>query len=603
MQNSEDNLSNDAFFDLADTLMSTLNPGQIVAVKAAVAAKDSFFLQGSPEVDKTTLMAELCYQHAKHGLKTLIISQSNQTVDNVLSCVAKHPKIRALYKSSADRIDDKVLSLNEDKVVDTWLNQITSLCQQDVLDMRQEQEQAERMRLELARLAKRQAEIQKEYAETADGITRYNEQRQELTKIEDELQRECGALVLLSDQAALAKQSEKLQDAVAAQVSELQRLNEEKQNLVKCLSLLTERKPDSYVLLNSNRENQIIAVEQYRQYLIEFAAVAQKAYRQKNTSEDSFFNQDISLLLDRINTIKQRQYDLVSIEEDTINELQQISQVLIDTAREYGWSTSLLRSETQDVVVNCQSISRLRDRANELLWASPPIILARLGFCTEWKKTLFDLIIKAKAMVQLVNSPGTLLEQTTTEIENILLECHYLTQRIYEACYKHLLTCGHWLDRSYNHVQAGLVDLTRQLQSTNKVCKRLAELKNLIEQSHDKMEALAGEETTIFHKIAAVTMKLDNRESCFDEVMVRVSLATEWISRINKVTAAEKSCLIPIYIEQVNVIGMTFLESASQSFAQYHPECDVIISDVVSGASPPDIFLHVLKGRKVIMIG
>ncbi|MDF2570114.1 MAG: helicase [Sporomusa sp.] len=753
MENNKSILSNVEIFDPADTLIASLNSGQITAVKDALAAQDVFFIQGLPKVDKTTVMAELCYQNAKRGHKTLIISQFNQTVDHVLDSVAKHSKITVLRKGTAG-MEDKLLPFTEEHVVGTWLSQITYLCQQELLNVSKDQKQAEKMRLELDRLVKRQAEIKEEYTVAEDNITRYNEQRQELTQIEDELQRDCrtlkdqqqalkiehaqvlskqqtdspqmtefdekvdkliaatretetvitqnlakreeviAQLALLSDQATLAKQSERLQEAVTDQVSELKRLDEEKEKIVKCLSLLTAQKPEAYVLLNSNREDRIIAVAEYKQYLIEFAAAAQKIYRQENALENTFLNQDMSLLLDRITTITQRQVDLISVEEDIINELHEISQVLIDTAREYGWGTSLLRTEPQDVVVNCQSISYLRDRTNELLWASPPIIVAKFGFCPQWKKTLLDLIIKAKAMEQIAHSPGTLFEQTTAEIENVLLECRYLTQRIYEACYKHLLQCGRSLDQSYNQTQERLADLTRQLQNVSKESQsitaqmipnvladevslkqrlekieytlqhahiklqgqeseldelqrlvqekgieitpnraknrdiskkitlqideieqqvetnvsllaesrqRIVELKDLIDQSCGLMEELIHEEKVIPQKITSISKKLKDVESGFNEI--RISLATEWISRINEVTDVEMSCLNQIYMEQANVIGATFVESDCHAFTQPHPECDVVITDMVNGKYPAEILSTIIGGRKAILVG
>ncbi|TWH45819.1 hypothetical protein [Sporomusa sp. KB1] len=408
------------------------------------------------------------------------------------------------------------------------LSQIAIWCQRDLLELQKKQEETVSMQLELANLTKRQDEIKAECTVIADEITGDDEQWRELAQFEHKVQRDSETLkarhealqaeyqeivneqetslprsapadkeadrlfaaqfeteaviaqnlvkreevtvqlTYLAELADLEQQNAKLQATVISRKLELQRIEAEKTKLINALSLLIEHKQDAYVLLSGKREEQIIAVAQYNQDLTDFVTVVQQVACQAQAPVNHFLNQDISRLLELINIIKQRQYDLKSTEFDKINQLRELAYVLNDTAKDYGLTISDLPSDPKGVVVNYQSISHLRQEVNDLLWVTPPGILAKLGLCAQWKKTLLDLLVKAKSMEELAVSPAVLREQTIAEIDKVLLECRHLTQRIYEACYRQLLDCGYSLEHAYIQCQEELAALTKQLLSSRK---------------------------------------------------------------------------------------------------------------------------------------
>ena len=106
-------------------LTKTMNPEQISAVEGALNAEDLYLIQGPPGTGKTTVIAEICYQNAVRGLKTLIVSQSNLAVDNAISRVMNHADIRVLRKGDALRVEEEGLPFVEDNVVRTWISQIS----------------------------------------------------------------------------------------------------------------------------------------------------------------------------------------------------------------------------------------------------------------------------------------------------------------------------------------------------------------------------------------------------------------------------------------------------------------------------------------------
>jgi DNA polymerase III delta prime subunit len=112
----------------ADLLLGTCNNGQIAAIEAALSAPDLLLIQGPPGTGKTTVIAEICYQVALRGGRTLIASQSNLAVDNALGRIIHHPRVRALRKGNLETIDDEGLDYTEERVVQKWLSNTATDC-------------------------------------------------------------------------------------------------------------------------------------------------------------------------------------------------------------------------------------------------------------------------------------------------------------------------------------------------------------------------------------------------------------------------------------------------------------------------------------------
>lgn len=435
-------------------------------------------------------------------------------------------------------------TVSEDMAIVDWLHHAAALCQQD---LRKHQSEVRSMRQKLTKLTEKQGEIQEEYTAITKELATYQEVRREITDGEAEYDQQVqalsrrlqslkeeyalkqsaeltdnpllaeqrnrlrkllttkretqavlaktlaeweqltGRLANLTEHDALTNQQKKIQEDILDLETQLNYLEQEKQKLIKCLSLLTAQKPEVYVLLNGSRAEQAATVAQYNQYLMDFVATVQKVERQQQVPIAAFLQQDISSLLDGINTLKQRQVDLRSPESDAINQIRELSQVLEDMAQDYGWTTSLLKPDKQGVMVNHHSIAQLRQAANDLLVVAPPGLLAKMGLCAQWKKNLFDLIITAKSMEELAYSPDALQRQIKAELEQVLLQCRHLTLRIYETCYKHLSACGHSLDQAYNKIEAEIANLTKQLLKVGKAAPAVGQNTNFlaVEDEHD----------------------------------------------------------------------------------------------------------------------
>jgi DNA polymerase III delta prime subunit len=120
-----------------DLLLPSANPDQIAAVEAVLSAPDLVLIQGPPGTGKTTVIAEICYQIALRGGRTLIASQANLAVDNALSRLVHNPAIRALRKGKADKVQKEGQPFLEDQVIGKWLGDTAGDCEKGLAKRRE----------------------------------------------------------------------------------------------------------------------------------------------------------------------------------------------------------------------------------------------------------------------------------------------------------------------------------------------------------------------------------------------------------------------------------------------------------------------------------
>ncbi|MEH2181551.1 translation initiation factor IF-2 N-terminal domain-containing protein [Nostoc sp.] len=115
-----------------DLLLSSANPGQKAAVEKVLSARDLVLIQGPPGTGKTTVIAEICYQIALRGGRTLIASQANLAVDNALSRLVHNPVIRAVRKGKAEKVGEEGQPFLEDQVIGRWLENTATDCENNL---------------------------------------------------------------------------------------------------------------------------------------------------------------------------------------------------------------------------------------------------------------------------------------------------------------------------------------------------------------------------------------------------------------------------------------------------------------------------------------
>ena len=77
----------------------------------------------------------------------------------------------------------------------------------------------------------------------------------------------------------------------------------------------------------------------------------------------------------------------------------------------------------------------------------------------------------------------------------------------------------------------------------------------------------------------------------------------EWKSMLEEATDYDLDEIRKLYVKHSNVIGTTCVASANKQFMDTYPTFDVVIIDEVSKATPPELLLPMLKGKKIILVG
>ncbi|OXS79088.1 DEAD/DEAH box helicase [Domibacillus enclensis] len=81
------------------------------------------------------------------------------------------------------------------------------------------------------------------------------------------------------------------------------------------------------------------------------------------------------------------------------------------------------------------------------------------------------------------------------------------------------------------------------------------------------------------------------------------SVQEKWLSMLKDASDHDLDEIRKLYVKHANVIGTTCVASARKDFIEQYPVFDVVIIDEVSKATPPELLLPMLKGKKVILVG
>lgn len=108
----------------------SINDKQKEAVEKILSVPDVCLIQGPPGTGKTTVIAEAIYQLVIRNKRVLVASQANLAVDNALERLISNPKIRAIRLGSAKKIDSSVSNITEGNVLETFYDSILSYVNQ-----------------------------------------------------------------------------------------------------------------------------------------------------------------------------------------------------------------------------------------------------------------------------------------------------------------------------------------------------------------------------------------------------------------------------------------------------------------------------------------
>lgn len=104
-------------------------------------------------------------------------------------------------------------------------------------------------------------------------------------------------------------------------------------------------------------------------------------------------------------------------------------------------------------------------------------------------------------------------------------------------------------------------------------------------------------------EIETVSEKLSDLQKQKVRLPITQVLQNEWFSLLKEANEHDLDEIRKLYVRHANVIGTTCVASARKEFMDNYPTFDVVIIDEVSKATPPELLLPMLKGKKIILVG
>ena len=151
----------------------------------------------------------------------------------------------------------------------------------------------------------------------------------------------------------------------------------------------------------------------------------------------------------------------------------------------------------------------------------------------------------------------------------------------------------------------------KEKEEIKEMKERTARLQSEQQQLQQAIEDLGNQlKPDMKEQLEEVKTRLAKAKPAYEDVSkelrqlpVLQELQAQWEELLQGANDYDLDEIRKLYIEHANVIGTTCVASASKKFMDEYPVFDVVIIDEVSKATPPELLLPMLKGKKIILVG
>lgn len=526
--------------------LSPMNEEQERAVRGALAAPDVFLIQGPPGTGKTTVIAEIINQATESGERVLLASQSNLAVDNALGRFANTPNIRPIrrYAQSAE-VDPEAEKFLEGNVIkDFFIPSIRQHC---------EIEQAESEHLLAAKLA-----ITKAQQALPLAIVEIENEANNLMMLQNEKERLTSNLE--EQNLNRGKHARQLSALNAIQTH----LN---QNTLHGITedLTNTGGLDYYQFAEHQRVERIQAEGEVKEKILRLLAEPPSSA-------------PVSPTILRLEAEKNE-----ALEEENYLRAQEIK---LELEKE--------RQEAPDSGTNWISWTRQLGRLNGRLQESYPAIADLTQELSE-PENFNELIEQIRD--ELDEFVDDLLETTVEELVDLV------QRHIQEAT-----SISNNQEQEFTVLQESLEKNREATERSNrKHVDAVQHCRALLDDLPAEVSGDASPDTGIDLKalnLRADAWMHDHNKTIEDDSVWR-NIRRDWLEDLENPQASTLQDLETMYTQMVNVEGVT--TSFAGKFAWYNQHLkapfDIVIIDEISKATPPEILLPILLGKKAILVG
>ncbi|MFB8794175.1 MAG: AAA domain-containing protein [Microcoleus sp.] len=562
-----------------DLLLSGANDDQVAAVEAVLSAPDLVLIQGPPGTGKTTVIAEISYQVALRGGRTLIASQANLAVDNALSRLIHSPVIRALRKGRAERVEEEGLPFVEDKVIGNWLRNTADDCEKRLAKQREDIEFFNNL---LANSERFDAYLRAE--------EKLQESYKELRSRKAELEETCRAQESVYEEAE-AKQREIVEyilpglQLLMSQSS----INWEDETVI---NLLNSLKP--YIILDES-------VRVFKAKIKEIVKLTSELGRvppQRETFSLAAWLQDnLSGWIDDDRIVLSYGNDAIA--------------AMFEAESAKGTLEQIERYGNQQQIDSYRSQADIKCKKAIVLWqnfAQLPEVPKELGILANLIQTPSDMLAVAPEIAQKVRSWENRISQI--EILSSAIDIFGVLSNVRESIIRNSSNRKSGvkvarINLSKSQSQLREIDAQMQLPPTL-ISERKwwdSAWQNIPDRLKPPIPASGLFDLNFLHEIKtqfdAWHQQLTQEES---HLKGYENLTQDWIAKLRNPSEQDRSELRQVYIDNANVIGITCSQVAGYGFKEF-TNFDVVIIDEVSKCTPPEILIPALKGKKLVLIG
>lgn len=650
-----DNIENKIILEESNLLLKTLNNKQKEAVEGVLNAKDLFLIQGPPGTGKTTVIAEICYQNAIRGKKTLISSQSNLAVDNALSRLIHNPKIRALRKGNLSRVEKEGEKYTENNVVDTWLNKTADSCtvkfeaKQELLNKLNNLEE----RLDnICSLYLLKNKLESSILETERNLKYKNEKFEIILELQDVLNQYFSdvEVEIWSDKNIYGfSNANRIILSVLENIEKTLEIKVYEKSIKDNVYLVQDILQKEFKIIHEKIKKCLTINEAKQADKKEIVENIERLTKIKKCADEGNIS-DIKNEVDKCilkNNNEVIKY-IVLLEKEQLNKNIIVSKIALlnDLKSKINKNISILERlkdeyKIKDVIVveqelkqdvKQETINKFEGEVASLYNFKPNKLILLLGFKKKWK---VDVITKLSNGASYLTSLDYMIEKLQKEQKicegiiqsNISKFVNSLT--LIDIIYRKKLGCvENEIDLNINKIlmldtqykenkekilseikRKGLiykfssvlykVSIDKQVKEKNTIANEIQDFISDINQIFNKKVNL--EETTKLKDIR--NFYLDMLAPKKKIIANYVCIVGEWISRIKQKKYGDRNELKDLYINTANVIGITCVQSGNRDFTEKYPDFDVVIVDEVSKATPPELVLPMLKGKKLVLVG
>jgi energy-coupling factor transporter ATP-binding protein EcfA2 len=579
--------------------LAGLNAEQREAVNKAFAAPEIFLLQGPPGTGKTTVIAAICFLLARRGHRVLVSSQTNLAVDNALSRLPLRADVRPLRVGKPQYIGEEGQELLEIPAVQRWLLAIAETVErrfQERTELERRIREAEGALITLGHVL----------ADTDREQTELRSREETLQSLRAELETTAGVVRQRTEELAEMERRQKVLDEFRRWLVEPSLAPPELQLLAEtpvALALVEAADsargtahglpwqptwPTSTDALTGSAEvlQHAVLVSQACETLLEAILRGAALCRsQSGAIGEGEKREFVQLQAERARLL----------DSENPEDLARVAQInrQIHQLRDQQWAplTRQVRSILQ--VVFQASLPHELDELSSSLQAEPRW-LTLLESLAEFAQTL-PARIRA-AFDDHVSRLGTI----TSGVAQSLADRRMVCMGDLNAAREHQVELeGRVEDASegIRQSQTRLADLHDRWRA------RWAEVPMVQSDPPQDIPPIRTEHLEsrrlLFHRWLA------DQQPAMERSRRWQSIQKDWLTRIGDPSAAERSSLRALYIRHANVFGLTCNEAGQRDLyenPQFEP-FDVVIIDEVSKATPIELLMPMLLGRKVIPVG